>query len=98
MAEKVNMEVVGIIENMSYFIPAPGADPVYVFGRGGGAALARELEVPLLGEIPLDQSVREGSDDGRPVVLSAPEAPAASAFRQTAERLRSILPVPVRRT
>ena len=97
MAEKVNMEVVGIIENMSYFIPAPGADPVYVFGRGGGAALARELEVPLLGEIPLDQSVREGSDEGRPVVLSAPEAPAASAFRQTAERLRSILPVPARR-
>jgi ATP-binding protein involved in chromosome partitioning len=80
---------------MSYFIPAVGADPVYVFGRGGGAALAAELEVPLLGEIPLDQAVREGSDDGHPVVMSAPESPATAAFRLTAERLRAAVPVPV---
>jgi ATP-binding protein involved in chromosome partitioning len=93
MAEKVNMEVVGIVENMSYFLPAAGAEPVYVFGRGGGAALARELEVPLLGEIPLDQSVREGGDEGRPVVISHPESAAAAAFQKAAERLRDVVPV-----
>lgn len=96
MAEKVNMEVVGVIENMSYFIPAPGADPVYVFGRGGGAALAGELEVPLLGQIPLDQSVREGGDEGRPVVITTPASAAAQAFGQTAERLRATVPAAAR--
>ncbi len=93
MAEKVNMEVVGIIENMSYFLPAAGAEPVYVFGRGGGAALAGELEVPLLGEIPLDQSVREGGDEGRPVVISHPDSAPAAAFRKAAERLREVVPM-----
>ncbi len=96
MAEKVNMELVGVIENMSYFIPAPGLEPVYVFGRGGGAALARELEVPLFGEIPLDQSVREGSDEGRPVVAAHPDSPAALAFRRAADQLRYAVPVPAR--
>ena len=93
MAEKVNMELVGVVENMSYFRPAPGAEPVYVFGRGGGAALARELEVPLLGEIPLDQSVREGGDEGRPVVVAHPDSEAAVAFRRSADQLRAAVPV-----
>jgi ATP-binding protein involved in chromosome partitioning len=96
MAEKVNMEVVGVVENMSYFLPAPAAAPVYVFGRGGGARLARELGVPLLGEIPLDQRIREGGDAGRPIVLTDPDAPAARAFRAVAEALRNAVPVPAR--
>jgi len=96
MAEKVNMDVTGVIENMSYYQPAPGAAPVYIFGRGGGEALAKQLSVPLLGEIPLDTIVREGGDRGRPVVLTHPESEAARAFRQAAERLRAAVPVPAR--
>jgi len=96
MAEKVNMEVVGVIENMSYYRAAPDAPPVYLFGQGGGARLAAELGVPLLGEIPLDQSVREGGDQGRPVVLAHPDSPAARAFTQASEALRAAVPVPAR--
>ncbi|HEU5300062.1 MAG TPA: Mrp/NBP35 family ATP-binding protein [bacterium] len=96
MAEKVNMEVVGVVENMSYFQATPSGAPVYIFGQGGGAKLARELDVPLLGEIPLDQSVREGGDAGRPIVIAHPDAPAARAFRAVAEQLRSAVPVPAR--
>lgn len=96
MAEKVNMELIGVVENMSYYQPTPDATPVYIFGQGGGAALARQLEVPLLGEIPLDQSIREGSDSGRPVVMTAPDTPPAQAFRKAAERLREVVPLPAR--
>jgi len=96
MAEKVNMEVIGVIENMSYFQPTPKDPPVYIFGKGGGAKLAAEIGVPLFGEIPLDQSVREGGDQGRPVMLTTPNSPAALAFRSAAEKLRSAVPVPAR--
>src|SRR5438093_2707313 len=95
MAEKVNIEVLGIIENMSYYQAAPDQPPVYIFGRGGGQRLAEAQSVPLLGEIPLDPAVREGGDEGVPVILSAPESPAAKAFRATAERLVRRLPIPV---
>jgi ATP-binding protein involved in chromosome partitioning len=93
MAEKVNMEVVGVIENMSFYRPVPDAPPVYIFGQGGGAALATQLEVPLFAEIPLDPAIREGSDRGMPVVLSAPDSPAGQAFRQAADALLSAVPV-----
>lgn len=96
MAEKVNMEVIGVIENMSYFQPIPKDAPVYIFGKGGGAKLAAEIGVPLFGEIPLDQSVREGGDAGRPVVLTHPDSPAAMAFRKAAERLSAAVPLPAR--
>src|SRR2546428_705713 len=95
MAEKVNIEVLGIIEDMSYYQTAPDQPPVYIFGRGGGQRLAEAQSVPLLGEIPLDPAVREGGDEGVPVILSAPESPAAKAFRATAERLLRRLPIPV---
>lgn len=96
MAEKVNMEVIGVIENMSYYRPAPDASPVYIFGQGGGAALAKELEVPLLAQIPLDTPIREGSDQGVPVVLTAPDSPAGKAFRQATDLLLAAVPVPAR--
>lgn len=96
MAEKVNMEVVGVVENMSYFQPTPDGPRVYIFGQGGGAKLAAELEVPLFGEIPLDQTVREGGDAGRPIVLANPDSPAAVAFRAAAEQLRAAVPLPAR--
>ncbi len=96
MAEKVNMEIIGVVESMSYYQPTPDAPRVYIFGQGGGASLAQQLGVPLIGEIPLDQSIREGGDRGRPIVLALPETPAAKAFYLAAERLREAVPVPAR--
>jgi len=95
MAEKVNMEVLGIVENMSWFQAAPDAPPVYIFGRGGGLRLAELLGVPLLGEIPLDPAIREGSDAGEPIVTTHPDSPAARAFHQVAARLVERLPARV---
>jgi len=87
MAEKVNMPVIGVIENMSYFVPSPGADPIYIFGRGGGEQLARQVDAPLLGQIPLDQEIREGSDRGVPVVITAPDAASSRIFYAIADTL-----------
>jgi len=96
MAEKVNMEVIGVIENMSGFTPAPGQPPIDLFGRGGGLRLAEQLGVPLLGEIPIDVAMREGADTGQPVVKGHPESPAARALRETARRLAERLPAVAR--
>lgn len=96
MAEKVNMEVLGVIENMSWLQLAPQDPPVYIFGQGGGQRLADLLGVPLLGQIPLDPQVREASDTGTPIVTAAPDSPAAQAFRQVARRLLERLPVAAR--
>ena len=87
MAEKVNMPVVGVVENRSYFSPAAGAEPVYIFGRGGGERLAAQVDAPLLGQIPLDPEIREASDRGVPVVLSAPEGVPARIFYAIADVL-----------
>ncbi len=93
MAEKVNMEVVGVVENMSGFAPTPGGPTIDLFGRGGGLRLAEQLGVPLLGEIPLDVNVREGSDTGQPVVKAHPDSPAAKVLREVARKLVERVPV-----
>ncbi len=93
MAEKVNMAVVGIIENMSYYLPTPGSEPVYIFGQGGGSQLSQMLKVPLLGQIPLDPLIREGGDQGKPVVSAHPGSLAAQAFMEAAKRLVAQVPV-----
>ena len=87
MAEKVNMPVVGVIENMSYYVSAPGAAPAYIFGEGGGARLAGMIGAPLLGQIPLDPAIREGGDRGQPVALVDPDAPSSQVFYQIADAL-----------
>jgi ATP-binding protein involved in chromosome partitioning len=87
MAEKVNMPVVGVVENMSYYLSAPGAEPSYIFGQGGGARLAEMIGAPLLGLIPLDPAIREGGDRGQPVVLTDPDAPSSQVFVQIADAL-----------
>ncbi|MDR7551103.1 MAG: Mrp/NBP35 family ATP-binding protein [Armatimonadota bacterium] len=93
MAETVNMEVVGVVENMSGFTPTPGGPTIDVFGRGGGLRLAEALGVPLLGEVPLDVLVREGSDAGEPVVRAHPDSPAARVLREVARKLVRLVPV-----
>ena len=80
MFERVNVPVLGIVENMSYLLCAHCGKPTPLFGSGGGRALAEELNVPLLGEIPLESAVREGGDSGNPIVLAHPDSPAARAL------------------
>ena len=85
--DKLNVPVLGLVENMSYFTPAELPDnKYYIFGRGGGKRLAEELHIPLLGEIPLVQSIREGGDQGTPIVLQ-PGHPAAQIFTHIAAQL-----------
>ncbi len=86
MATKLKLEVAGVIENMSGFV-TPTGERYPIFGEGGGALLAEELEVPLLGKIPLTMALREQSDSGLPVVFSNPDDPAAQALRQAARGL-----------
>jgi len=86
MAERVKMDVKGVIENMSWFTGDDGKR-YEIFGAGGGQELADELGVPLLGQIPLLAPLREGGDDGRPITAVAPESEAAATFREIARRV-----------
>jgi ATP-binding protein involved in chromosome partitioning len=96
MAAKVNLDVVGIIENMSWFTADDGTR-YELFGEGGGAELAAKLDVPLLGQVPLVPALREGGDAGVPIILAAPDDEASVVFRTMAERLDTEL-VPSRRS
>lgn len=86
MAEKVEMKVRGVIENMSHFTGDDGKR-YYLFGAGGGQDLAERLEVPLVGQVPLIPELREGSDSGKPIVAMAPESEAGVVFAQMAEKI-----------
>jgi len=90
MAAKVNLPVKGIIENMSWFTGDDGKR-YEIFGSGGGQLLADELGVPLLGKLPLLTAVREGGDDGRPIVAADPSSEVAAAFDQMATRIATEL-------
>jgi ATP-binding protein involved in chromosome partitioning len=86
MARKVNLQVVGVIENMSWFLCDHGTE-YRLFGEGGGQELAEQLEVPLLGQIPLVPELRAGADCGEPIVVTHPDDPASQVFGAIAERL-----------
>ena len=86
MAEKVNLTVRAVIENMSWFRGDDGKR-YDIFGSGGGQALAEELDVPLLGQIPLLQALREGGDVGRPIIVADPDGEAATVFTEMARLL-----------
>ncbi len=90
MFEKVNVPILGIVENMSYFI-APGGQRVEIFGHGGGRKEAERQEIPFLGEVPLFLEIRAGSDQGIPVAVSHPADPQGQPFIQIAEALRQKL-------
>jgi ATP-binding protein involved in chromosome partitioning len=90
MFQKVNVPILGIVENMSYFT-TPTGERVEIFGHGGGQAEAARQQVPFLGEVPLFTEIREGGDRGEPVVVSAPGQPAGQAFIKVAEALRGQL-------
>lgn len=94
MARRSYMKVTGVVENMTAFV-APDGERYALFGEGGGAALADEIGAPLVAQIPLEPAVSEGSDTGRPVALSAPDSPAATAFHGLAARIVDELLPPI---
>jgi len=87
MFEKVNVPILGIVENMSYFT-APNGERIEIFGHGGGRAEAERQKIPFLGEIPIYTEIRLGGDSGVPVVVSHPDRPFGQAFVRVAESLR----------
>jgi ATP-binding protein involved in chromosome partitioning len=84
MFRQVKVDILGIVENMSYFQCPNCKQRTNIFSHGGGASTAEQYQVPFLGEVPLDVTVREGGDSGKPIVLYDPDAPAAKAFAQIA--------------
>ena len=90
MFRKVNVPILGIVENMSGFT-APNGERVDIFGHGGGKEEAARQNVPFLGEVPIFTEIREGGDRGMPVAVSAPNHPAGKAFIQIAETLHKRL-------
>jgi ATP-binding protein involved in chromosome partitioning len=91
MFRKLNVPILGIVENMSYMESPDSGEPIDIFGRGGGRRMAEKFEVPFLGEIPIDPQIRKGGDTGVPIVESHPESTAAKAFMELADSvLRSI--------
>ena len=94
MFQRVNVPVLGIVENMSWFECPHCGKPTAIFGTGGGKRLADELELPLLGEIPLYPRIHEGGDRGTPIVVAEPDAAAARALRSLADRVTMALGAP----
>jgi ATP-binding protein involved in chromosome partitioning len=87
MFNKVEVPVLGIVENMSYFIAPDTGNRYDIFGHGGARAEAERIGVPFLGEVPLTIAIRETSDAGTPVVVSDPEGPQARVYREIAEKV-----------
>jgi ATP-binding protein involved in chromosome partitioning len=90
-ARRFDLEVAGVIENMSGFT-TPGGERFTIFGEGGGQLLADELDVPLLGKVPLQEELRTASDEGRPLVLDDPDAPASQAIMHAARGIVAVTP------
>jgi ATP-binding protein involved in chromosome partitioning len=84
MFKQLEVPVVGVIENMSYFICPNCSEKHELFGRGGGQRIAEAFNVPFLGQVPLQPNVRTGGDEGQPVVLADPDSPAAEGFKAVA--------------
>jgi ATP-binding protein involved in chromosome partitioning len=87
MFRQLNIPVIGVIENMSWFVCGNCSARHEIFGHGGGAAMATDLRIPFLGEVPIDIRVRSGGDEGTPIVAAAPDSPVAQAFMDVAGKV-----------
>jgi ATP-binding protein involved in chromosome partitioning len=87
MFQQTRVPILGIVENMSYYICPHCNSQDYIFGRGGGSRAAEQLGIPFLGEVPLDVAIRTQSDIGKPIVLAQPDAPSARTLRSIAEKV-----------
>ena len=91
MFEKVDVPVLGIVENMSIHICSKCGHEEHIFGTGGGNKMAEEFNVDMLGALPLDISIREQSDSGKPSVASDPDGQVAGIYREVARRMAAKL-------
>ena len=91
MFEKVEVPVLGLVENMAVHVCSNCGHAEHIFGQGGGARIAAQYDVPLLGSLPLEAGIREQGDAGTPIVASAPDSPAAAAYRATARAMAARL-------
>ena len=83
----MNVPILGVIENMSWFTPPGSSERYHLFGEGGGKVVEETFGVPLLGQLPLEVTVREGGDNGQPVVMASPETESAKAIDAVAGKL-----------
>jgi ATP-binding protein involved in chromosome partitioning len=97
MFQKVHVPLLGVAENMSFFID-PAGNKHALFGTGGGIITAEKLGTSLLGQVPLMQEIRAGGDTGMPIVVDAPQSAAAAIFREIAETLLARVKVPTPQT
>lgn len=91
MFQKVNVPILGIIENMSYFVCSHCGERTEIFSHGGGERAAEKLGVPFLGDIAIDPAIRSGGDTGMPIVVADPASPQAAAFREIAAKIAEAL-------
>lgn len=84
---KIGQPIVGLVENMSYFLCNHSTTPIEIFGRGGGEKLSDETNIPLVGAIPLDLDLREGGDKGVPLMVSSPDSATGLVFQEIAQKL-----------
>ena len=87
MFKKVNVPLLGIIENMSYFLCGHCGERTEIFSHGGGERAAAKLGIPFLGRIPIDPAIRDGGDSGLPIVVADPASPQSAAFREIAQKI-----------
>jgi ATP-binding protein involved in chromosome partitioning len=85
MFSKLNVPIVGVIENMSYLQCPHCSEKINIFGKGGGQKISEKFNIPFLGEIPLSPQIMEGSDKGKPIILSEPDSIQANALRKVAK-------------
>jgi len=101
MFQKLNVPILGIVENMSYFVAPDTGKRYAIFGEGGGRKLAEEYGVPLLAQVPLDPATRQAGDEGTPITVRVPDSVQARAFRELAvavqrrlDELAALRPLP----
>jgi len=87
MFEKLNVPILGVVENMSHFICPTCNDKHYIFGEGGAQRISKQFKIPFLGEIPLNSKIMSGSDSGKPIIITDSESPSAVAFRTAAKNI-----------
>ncbi len=87
MFEKLNVPIIGVVENMSHFICPNCNDKHYIFGDGGAKKISEQFNIPFLGEIPLNSGIMSGSDSGKPIMISNPDSPSAVAFQKAAKNI-----------
>jgi ATP-binding protein involved in chromosome partitioning len=87
MFQTVNVPILGVVENMSWFTPPGHTERYFLFGQGGGEKIQRDFGVPLLGQVPLEIAVREGGDSGQPITIAAPDSASAKALTEIAGKV-----------